>query len=289
MFCPRPRARTHTHDCAFQFRQWCGAEETASLSERRREWESSGEKEEIKKKKGRKKVGETSAVFGWLWVHGDWRVKEVGGGEIEWSGREVGKGDWSVACPCASSTPLLSVFFFSLLSVVSGSLPRPPQTSPWAAARRTVLSFSRRQPQTELPCPLDINQHAFLQAPSTHTHTLTHTHSPVSSSDGQVVRRPSLTPALTCKWDVHERQTRDRKSFITHNFVFIKGCHVTNGGRKRSIHVPILLATFLLPLEVSRLTMWTFSICQCWMFSIYHWLNTKSVITGKWRLINIFK
>lgn len=26
---------------------------------------------------------------------------------------------------------------------------------------------------------------------------------------------------------------------------------MTNGGRKRSIHVPILLATFLLPLEVS--------------------------------------
>lgn len=103
---------------------------------------------------------------------GGWR--KSAGGRLSEVGERWVKGDWSVACPCASSTPLLSVFFFSLLSVVSGSLPRPPQTSPWAAARRTVLSFSRRQPQTELPCPLDINQHAFLQAPSTHTHTNTH-------------------------------------------------------------------------------------------------------------------
>lgn len=218
---------------------------------------------------------------------GGWR-KSAGGGRLSEVGERWvrGTGVWLVLVPppllfSQSSSSRSSQLFLAHYLVRHRRLP---------GRRREELSSLSLADSRRQSCPallILINTHFF--KPLQHTHTLTHTHSPVSSSDGQVGRRPSLTPALTCKWDVHERQTRDRKSFITHNFVFIKVCHVTNGGRKRSIHVPILLATFLLPLEVSRLTMWTFSICQCWMFSIYHWLNTKSVITGKGRLINIFK
>ncbi|CAB1448189.1 unnamed protein product [Pleuronectes platessa] len=58
--------------------------------------------------------------------------------------------------------------------------PLRQQTSPWAAAKRTVLSRSHRQPQPER-CP------ALLILINTPSFKLAHSHSPVSSSDGQAV------------------------------------------------------------------------------------------------------
>lgn len=128
-------------------------------------------------------------------------MKEVGGGGrlSEVGERWVrGTGVWLVLVPppllfSQSSSSRSSQLFLAHYLVRHRRLP---------GRRREELSSLSLSDSRRQSCPallILINTHFF--KPLQHTHTLkhTHTHSPVSSSDGQVGRRPSLTPALTCK------------------------------------------------------------------------------------------
>lgn len=169
MFCPR--ARTHTHDCAFQFRQWCGAEETASLSERRREWESSGEKEEIKKKKEERRSGKPRRCLvdcGFMGI-GGWR-KSAGGRLSEVGERWVrGTGVWLVLVPppllfSQSSSSRSSQLFLAHYLVRHRRLP---------GRRREELSSLSLADSRRQSCPallILINTHFFKPLQHTHTH-----------------------------------------------------------------------------------------------------------------------
>lgn len=178
--------------------------------------------------KEKKKYRGTLMVLGFLWVSEGWQDKRRR--ETEW---RVCARVCEVGVECGLSLCLLHSSSLSLLSPFSLFLAHYPlrqQTSPWAAAKRTVLSRSHRQPQPG-HCP------ALLILINTHSFKLAHRLSPVSSSDGQAGGQPSLLLALTCKWDIQPlREAGEgqdiRKVSLGGNFVFIIWSCVTDCGRR---------------------------------------------------------
>lgn len=120
------------------------------------------------------------------------------------------------------------------------------QTSPWAAVKRTVLSHSDRQPQSER-CP------ALLILINTHTHTRaqTHAHSPQRAplTDMLVGSRFFFWPSRANETSSPlEKQARDRilekfyweeTLFSLYGLIWVRDC-----GRRRMCLVPLGCVVF---------------------------------------------